>query len=92
MPPKALLFTEQMEECIAAGILSICHFSMPVTADSHKHAGAGLIEMSNCSAQARQTTLTFEKQNIDYKAHCAGASHCAESHLSVRVSFSGSDD
>lgn len=39
MPPKDRLFTDQMEKCIASGVWSICHFSMPVTADSHKHAG-----------------------------------------------------
>ncbi len=54
MPPKAWLFTEQMEDCIAAGVLSICHFSMPVTADSRKHAE---LDWSRCP-----TAVGCEKQ------------------------------
>lgn len=53
--PKARLFTEQMEECIVAGVLSICRFSMPVTADSHERAWLfRLMAVSDCSGCEKQ--------------------------------------
>lgn len=83
MPPKDRLFTDQMEKCIASGVLSICHFRMPVAADSHKHAGP---VWSRCpdAASARGNNFAF-----DYKANCAGM--YVESHLSVWVSFHSCD-
>lgn len=76
-PPKDQLITDRKEKCIASSVLPVCHFSMPVTADSHKHAGPVWSRRPN-PASERGNNFAF-----DYKADMF-----VESHLSVGSEFS----